>query len=860
MSDRLNFFFIFCFFFISILSKSQVISGKIYSEKGLNDSDVKVFLKDKKTSKIIDYRTVKNNYSFTLNKGIYILSVVSIDYNIFTAEIEVVDADINKDIFLSKIDTEEEIVLKDVILLNKKPITLKKDTIVYNLQTFSNGNEKKLEDLIKKLPGIDVSESGTITYKGKEIEKIMIEGDDFVDKKYKLLSKNMPVNQLNELELISDYNDNSIEKGIIKSDKVAINLKLKDEAKNVFFGNLNIESDLFIKNKNSISSNLMNVKGNFKIYGTSNFNNIGIDNTYLKESNNNDYLDKEQNNYLFVKRYENLLNLDRELTNINNSNIESFNTIINLSERSKLTISSILSNDKIKINEKNENDININNVYFKNTETNKTLKKDDFNNVTIKLNSEKKDKIFIENKLSYINEYFIDESNNDFLYKNYIERNKQLSNAIDEKFKFYKKHNNNELSTVDVRLRFGKYKNNYDINTGYFWNIDSINYLKQNYLVNNVIYGVNYKRVKKFNKIILNLSANIDGNYSDLKFSNNINDEILNKNLNKIKFKTGGGYSIKLNNVNIDGGIYLSYLDQKIEDLNSKKSLFIEPNIRFKIEDFMKSNLIISYSLKYNSTELEDILNESHFVGRNGKHIGMNEAYLFPTSTFVFNYNLGKISDNFNLNLMALYLLNHKYVNNNIIISQLNTLSESYTDYNKKYFLINSDLNYYFKIVNTNLKFRLNYSKSEYNQIINNNQVLINNNLISIGSELRSVISKKITSNIGGKWDISIIKSSNKNITTSKIFFDFDFKVDKNIFIKTNNDFYFNKMYFKNPLKVSNLIINTSYFDKFQIGVTLRNIFNEKKIENININELGRYYKSLEINNRMLLFNIEYKF
>ena len=76
---------------------------------------------------------------------------------------------------------EQAEALDEVEIVYEMPVTIKGDTIVYNADSFNTGTEKKLGDVLKNLPGIEINEDGSIEVEGKEITKITVEGKDFFD-------------------------------------------------------------------------------------------------------------------------------------------------------------------------------------------------------------------------------------------------------------------------------------------------------------------------------------------------------------------------------------------------------------------------------------------------------------------------------------------------------------------------------------------------------------------------------------------------------------------------------------------------------------------------------------------------------
>ena len=99
--------------------------------------------------------------------------------------IEVKDADLQRDITL----IEQSENLDEVEVVYEMPVTIKGDTIVYNTDSFVTGTEKKLEDVLKKLPGVEINDDGEIEVEGKKVTKVMVDGKDFFDGDSKLAAK-----------------------------------------------------------------------------------------------------------------------------------------------------------------------------------------------------------------------------------------------------------------------------------------------------------------------------------------------------------------------------------------------------------------------------------------------------------------------------------------------------------------------------------------------------------------------------------------------------------------------------------------------------------------------------------------------
>ncbi|WP_347374099.1 carboxypeptidase-like regulatory domain-containing protein [Aequorivita sp. Q41] len=142
-----------------------------------------------------------------------------------------------ENIELDFILSPQENQLDDVEIVYEMPVTIKGDTIVYNADSFTNGDERKLGDVMKKLPGVEVNEDGEIQVEGKTVTKVMVEGKDFFDGDSKLATKNIPADAVDKVEVLRNYNEVDQMRGLGNDrDNVAINIKLKEGKKNFWFG------------------------------------------------------------------------------------------------------------------------------------------------------------------------------------------------------------------------------------------------------------------------------------------------------------------------------------------------------------------------------------------------------------------------------------------------------------------------------------------------------------------------------------------------------------------------------------------------------------------------------------------------
>lgn len=169
------------------------------------------------------------------------------------------------------------IELEGVEIVREMPVSIKGDTIVYNADSFKSGTERKLEDILKKLPGVEVNADGEVEVEGKKVSKLMVEGKDFFDGDTKLGVKNIPADAVDKVQVLRNYNENSILKGVENNqDNVAMNIKLKEGKKNFWFGDMTAGGGGSKKlDRYVVNPKVFYYNPKYSVNLITNFNNIG---------------------------------------------------------------------------------------------------------------------------------------------------------------------------------------------------------------------------------------------------------------------------------------------------------------------------------------------------------------------------------------------------------------------------------------------------------------------------------------------------------------------------------------------------------------------------------------------------------
>jgi len=229
-------------------SQSQSIIGVVSDDAGKPLESANIIAKpitDKATLKFA-IADNKGRYKIELEKAVkYEITVSYIGYN---EEILIVEPNTEIASHNFKLKPTGE-VLKEIIIKHEyKPIEIKKDTLTYNIKSFANGNERKMKEILEKLPGVEVDKNGNVTVQGKKVTQMLVEGKSFFGGGSKLAVENIPANALDKIEVIDHFNQVGFMKQVSDSDELAMNVKLKENKKKFIFGD--VEAGAEIANDN----------------------------------------------------------------------------------------------------------------------------------------------------------------------------------------------------------------------------------------------------------------------------------------------------------------------------------------------------------------------------------------------------------------------------------------------------------------------------------------------------------------------------------------------------------------------------------------------------------------------------------
>jgi hypothetical protein len=256
---------------LSAIAQKQV-KGVVKDKAGKPIESVNISLKDADGSIIKYTQTNKDGaYTITVGENITNLSIeaTSIGYN--KASVNLSDINESYNMVLS----ESEMMLKEVKIKYKPSLKLNGDTLNYRTADFAGNQDRSIGDVLKKMPGIEVAEDGKISYNGQAISNFYIDGDNLLDDRYNIASRSIPHGAVDEVQVIQkDQPIRMLQKNNV-SDKVALNLVIKDDAKLRVMGEG--IAGLGVPNRFAGNATALLLSKKVKFINNITGNNIGID-------------------------------------------------------------------------------------------------------------------------------------------------------------------------------------------------------------------------------------------------------------------------------------------------------------------------------------------------------------------------------------------------------------------------------------------------------------------------------------------------------------------------------------------------------------------------------------------------------
>lgn len=227
---------------ISLNAQSHTVKGVIHDKEKLSVIGAVAVILQPVDSVMVGFATTDNDGFFSidgLKPGMYLLQLTYVGYGTIQREITL-EAD-KKVLDLGVITMMEEGEYLNAVEISAEyiPIKVTKDTLEYNADAFKTEPNALVEDLLKRLPGVEVESDGSIKVKGEDVKSVTVNGKEFFGGDPKMATKNLPANAVKKVQVFEKKSKTSEFTGISDgNEEMTINLELRNEVKNGFFGNI----------------------------------------------------------------------------------------------------------------------------------------------------------------------------------------------------------------------------------------------------------------------------------------------------------------------------------------------------------------------------------------------------------------------------------------------------------------------------------------------------------------------------------------------------------------------------------------------------------------------------------------------
>ena len=220
------------------LSAQVTISGQIRekdSDKGV--ADVNIMLQNDNCTLLYDYAIsdADGNYSVSYSGDDQTIKIIITGFNIKgeSKGIIVKSQQVDFEVEYSALEIRE-------IVVNAESVHRQADTLTYNVSSFINITDRSIGDVLRKMPGLSVTESGEVKYNGKPISKFYIEGLDMLRGSYGIAANNIRAEDIARVEVYENHEAIKSLRGVTMPTQAALNLRLKEGVKGTWNGTLQL--------------------------------------------------------------------------------------------------------------------------------------------------------------------------------------------------------------------------------------------------------------------------------------------------------------------------------------------------------------------------------------------------------------------------------------------------------------------------------------------------------------------------------------------------------------------------------------------------------------------------------------------
>ncbi|GAB2603851.1 carboxypeptidase regulatory-like domain-containing protein [Spirosoma areae] len=243
-----------------------------------------------------------------------------------------------------------QLILNEVQVTARVPIREQGDSTRYRVNSFMNGSERTLEEVLKKMPNIRVEDNGDIYFKNQRVEKIFLDGDDLVGNTHQLATRSINPTLLNEVQAIEHFSENKLLRKIEQSNQTVLNLTVKNNRQTLLFGMLDAGGG---PQRYDAVGNLFSYQKKLKGFSVLSANNVGTKRLEINDISTNVLADdRSTSEQLVIKPFTQTAqpfarNLNSPLENFNNERVGTFNVALTPLQKLKFTANLTLFQDRV---------------------------------------------------------------------------------------------------------------------------------------------------------------------------------------------------------------------------------------------------------------------------------------------------------------------------------------------------------------------------------------------------------------------------------------------------------------------------------------------------------------------------------
>lgn len=871
---KLYFFILFTPFIA--FSQNVTISGVVKDKQNRSIERASVIILDSSGNTL--------SYTFADENGHYLLQFKkpldkSINIEIsslgFSKTIEALDPGTKTEINRSFILETKQENLNEVVIESYKKVKINRDTTTIKAASFSNQTEQTIEDILKKLPGIEVQKDGTVKAHGKPIDKLLIEGEDLLDKNYVLLSRNLDAKTLDEVQIIEAFEDNPVLKKMNNSDKVALNLKLKKNNQNVWFGNITAGAGIISENRWKEGINLGLIKKKIKFFYLADYNNSGEKATSLiKESSiiidffGEDRIEKTAKKQYSINSNENTsFSKSQSIFNKALFNSLSFNTKL----KPSLSVRGVgyFTNDNQIQNSFSETIYNIDQTPIINSETNHYSGKKTLSSGEIELK-------YLGNENNYLTNLLIYKNNPTTINSNLLFNNQRIKqDSKNSNTTFYNHFNHSYSLSNRTVLNNYVYFGNDEINEknrlispflNTFLKANPDAEIDQNGTTKNQYFGIKSKLISKYKKtesiFALQYEKNKESIASDFFTDKSQNtDYKVDTKSNQTLFSFEGGIRYNFS-PKTDFTVNLKYVQNHFNRNTFRENFsFLNPVFSINIKKTSLGTFRFSYSENNTLPEINYLKTNYLLANYRTFEKGVPDITLLKNKTVSFSYLLFKDEKGFSIKTNIAYIKSKKALNiDNLITQNFNFKNYIITNGGEN-FNGNINLINYFR----NLKWA---TKIETQQSWSNNPTKVNNlnftNLKNYNSQytFSATTYYKLPVNFDFGFNYNYYQTNfNNTVTTNKTkdaFINCNYKISKAWLAEVNTTFY--QMNSQNYSFINIIANYTPENSRFSYRFLFNNVTNENEFTLVTLDNYTSFKSTINLVPRYLLATVKYRF